>query len=541
MSESIVSQQHVSYLKEESRFKGRLKNLFAWICTTDHKRIGLLYLFVITIFFIVGAVQGLLMKLELMAPGANIMGSESFSVLSTLHGIIMVFAVAIPGLTAVFGNFFLPIMLGTNNVAFPKLNLVSWYVYIIGIIFILLSQFGYYSGFDPGWTFNIPYGILINANILPVVIGIFLIGLSSIALGINFIVTVHRYRAQGMSWFKMPLFPWSLYAAAWIQLLATPVLVIALFMIFAESTMAIGMLDPMLGGDPTLYQHLFWIYARPAIYIMILPAMGIISEIIPTFSQKTIFSYRTTIVAMLAIAFLGFFVWGQHMVTSGIGDRALSLFSFFALIITVPMIVVVFNWLGTMHKGSLNITTPFYWAVSFIFIFLVAGLTGLMFGSLATNVYVHRTQFEIAHFHYIVFGSVSFAFMGAIHYWFPKIFGRMYNKKWANIGFLVFFIGFNLLFLPMFMLGYQGLPGHFYDYPPGFHPGNLASSTGAIILILGALIIIINLIRNLRFGKKCDDMNPWGGKTLEWTISTPPPSVNFDKLPVITNDPYDYN
>jgi len=537
MSESIASQHNVSYLEYQGKFKG----IFGWIFSTDHKRIGLLYLYTIMGFFVVGAILGLLMKLELIAPGKTIMGPQSYNSFFTLHGIIMIFVIVIPGLPAVFGNFFLPIMLGAKDVAFPKLNLASWYFYVIGIIVVLFSQFMGDGAPDTGWTFYAPYSFRTPTNVLPAVTGAFIMGFSSIATGINFIVTIHRMRAPGMTWFKMPLFPWALYATAWIQLLATPIIGITLLLIIAERTMGIGVFDPALGGDPILYQHLFWIYSHPAVYIMILPAMGVISEIIPTFARKTIFGYKVIVISSLAIAFVGYFVWGHHMFTSGMSGRALYTFSFLTFIVAIPSAIKVFNWVSTMHKGSLNMKTPFYWAVSFIFVFMIGGLTGLVLGSLATNVHVHDTHFVVAHFHYIVFGGVGFAFLGAIHYWFPKMFGRMYDASWANIGWLIFFIGFNTLYLPMFYLGIQGMPRRYYDYLPEFHGGNIISSLGALVLITGALIIIVNLIRSASHGKKTTEMNTWGGKTLEWTVPTPPPHENFDEIPTVTKGPYDYN
>jgi cytochrome c oxidase subunit 1 len=431
-------------------------------------------------------------------------------------------------------------LIGAKDVAFPRLNLLSWYIYIFGAIVALMSQFMSGGPPDTGWTFYAPYSFKTTTNMLPAVMGAFILGFSSILTGLNFIVTIHRMRAPGMTWMKMPLFPWALYGTAWIQLLATPIIGITLLMTVGERLFNIGFFDPALGGDPILYQHLFWIYSHPAVYVMILPAMGAISEILPTFAQKTIFGYKAIIFSTLAIAFVGYFVWGHHMFTSGMSGTALYVFSILTFLVAIPSGIKVFNWVSTIYKGSINLKTPFYWAVSFIFVFMIGGLTGLVLGALATNVHVHDTHFVVAHFHFIVFGGVGFAFMGAIHYWFPKMYGRMYDETWANMGWLIFFIGFNTLYLPMFYLGIAGMPRRYFDYMPQFHGGNIISSFGAIIMITGLLIIITNLVRSARFGPISTERNPWNGKTLEWTVESPPSLENFEEIPVIEKGPYEY-
>ena len=533
---SVTTQaKEPSYLE----YRGKYKGLLSWILSTDHKRIGLLYLYTMLIFFSVGAIMGLLMKFELLAPGKTVMEPQAYNAFFTIHGVIMIFVIVVPGLPAVFGNFFLPIMIGAKDVAFPRLNLFSWYIYIFGIILVLLSLFTGDGPPDTGWTFYAPYSFKTSGNMLPAVLGAFVLGFSSILTGLNFIVTIHRLRAPGMTWMKMPLFPWTLYGTAWIQLLATPVVGITLLMVVAERVLNIGFFDPALGGDPILYQHLFWIYSHPAVYIMILPAMGVISEIIPTFARKTIFGYRFIVGSTLAIAFVGYFVWGHHMFTSGMSGTALFTFSILTFLVAIPSAIKVFNWISTMYKGSILLDTPFYWAASFIFVFMVGGLTGLVLGSLATNVHVHDTHFVVAHFHFIVFGGTGFAFMGALHYWFPKIWGKMYDAKWANTGWLMFFIGFITLYGPMFYLGIKGMPRRYYDYDEIFHGGNIISSMGSWVMIAGLAIVIINLIKAAR-SKTTAPADPWGGKTLEWTISSPPPLENFDQIPVIEKGPYHY-
>jgi len=530
-----MSQNYVSYLQYQGKYKG----LLGWILSTDHKRIGLLYLYSIATFFVAGATLGLLMKLELIAPGRTIMGPQTYNALFTLHGITMIFLVVIPGIPAVFGNFFLPIMIGAKDVAFPRLNLLSWWLYVLGAVVALSSQFLGQGSPDTGWTFYAPYSLRVPTNIMSAVLGAFILGFSSILTGINFITTMHRMKAPGMKWMKMPLFPWSLYATGWIQVLATPIIGITLLMIMAERLFKIGFFDPSLGGDPVLYQHLFWIYSHPAVYIMILPAMGVISEIIPTFARKTIFGYQAIVISSFMIAIVGYFVWGHHMFSAGMSAPSLLAFSILTFIVAIPSAIKVFNWVATLYKGSINVQTPFYWALSFIFVFMIGGLSGLFLGSVATDVHLTDTAFVVGHFHFIVFGGTGYAFMAAIHYWFPKIYGRMYDKGWANTGWVIFFIGFIGLYFMMFYMGMMGQPRRTYDYFPEYHGPNIVSSLGAITMIFGLAIIIINLVRSARHGEIAVQ-DPWGGKTLEWTVPSPPPLENFEEIPEITHDPYDY-
>jgi cytochrome c oxidase subunit I len=536
MSEINELKKNPSYLDNTGKYKG----ILSWILSTDHKRIALLYLYGIMVFFLVGAVLGVLMRIELIHQGETIMKAQTYNGVFTLHGIIMIFLVVIPGLSAVFGNFFLPIMIGAKDVAFPKLNLLSWWVYILGAVLAILSQFVGSGPPDTGWTFYAPYSTQSNTNVIAAVTAAFVLGFSSILTGINFIVTIHRMRAPGMGWFRMPLFPWSLYATSWIQVLATPVVGITLLMVIAERVFKIGFFDPALGGDPILYQHLFWIYSHPAVYIMILPAMGVISEIIPTFCQRKVYGYRAIAMSSLAIAGVGYLVWGHHMFTSGISLTARWLFSLLTFIVAVPSAIKVFNWIATMYKGSIDPKPPFLYTVAFIFLFMIGGLTGLILGSLATNIQVHDTSFIVAHFHYIIFGGMGFAFFAGIHYWFPKMYGRMYNLKLANIGLVILFIGFNVLYFPLFIIGIQGMPRRYYDYLPLFHTGHFISTIGSFILSIGLIIMLYNLFRSAHKGEIAPE-NPWGSKSIEWTISSPPPVENFDTIPIITEDPYSYS
>jgi len=513
------------------------KGLMSWLTTTDHKRIALLYLGGMTIFFLFGIVMAVTFRLELIAPGVQFFDADIYNRLLTLHGVAMIFLVIIPGIPAVFGNFFLPIMIGAEDVSFPRLNLLSWYCYLAGGLLALVSLG--LGGVDTGWTFYVPYSVKTSSNVLVPMLAAFILGWSSILTGLNFITTVHRLRAKGMRWFKMPLFVWSLYATGWIQIIATPVVGITLVLVLLERYMGIPIFDASAGGDPILYEHLFWIYSHPAVYVMILPAMGVVSEIIPVFSRKTIFGYKFIAYSSIAIASIGSLVWAHHMFTSGMADTARIVFSFLTFLVAVPSAVKVFNWLATMYGGSIELAPPMIWGLMFIPLFSIGGLTGMFLGALTTDVHLHDTSFVVAHFHYTMFGGTILIFIGGMHYWFPKMFGKMYQHFTAHLSAGIFFVGFNLTYLPLFFAGAAGQTRRVADYVPEYHAYHLSSTIGSWVMVLGLLIMMANLFYALFKGPPAKD-NPWGGTTLEWTTATPPPTLNFDTPPDGDREPYDY-
>ncbi|HEX8948014.1 MAG TPA: cbb3-type cytochrome c oxidase subunit I [Dissulfurispiraceae bacterium] len=510
---------------------GKHRGIPAWLLSTDHKRIGIMYLAGTLLFFVVGAMLGFVMKLNLLAPG-KFMGAHTYNQVFSVHGIIMIFLFIIPGIPVSLGNFFLPILLGARDVAFPRINRLSWWLYLAGAGLVALSLVVGGGPPDTGWTFYAPYSIRTQTNVSLAVTAVFLLGFSSILTGLNFVTTIHRLRAPGMSWFRMPIFAWTLYATGWVQMLATPVLALTLVFIALGRVFSVAFFDPSRGGDPILYEHLFWTYSHPAVYIMVLPAMGVISEVMPVFTRRTLFGYTAVALSSLGIAGVGYLVWGHHMFTSGMSDFARVIFSFFTFLVAVPSGIKIFNWVATMDRGAIDIKAPLLFALSFIFLFSIGGLTGLIIGSLSPNLHLHGTYFIVAHFHYVMFGGAGMAIMAGLHYWFPKMFGRMYDERVAKAGCFLLFIGFNVLYFPMFILGYEGMPRRYFDYPPNYFTGNMISTIGSWILIAGVFIIFANLIRALFTGPKAPD-NPWDAKSFEWQIPSPPPHENFRELPVL--------
>ena len=531
MSTLVLNRYRENYLNVSYTLK-------SWLLTTDHKRIAVLYVISITMFFALGGIAATLFRLELLTPQADLVSADTYNKLFTLHGVIMVWFFLIPSIPNVLGNFLIPLMIGAKDLAFPRLNLLSWYVFMVGGLFTFIVLIT--GGVDTGWTFYTPYSSnFSNTPVVLAIVGVFVVGFSSIMTGLNFIVTIHRLRAPGMTWSRLPLFVWSHYATSLIFVLATPVLAITLTLIALERIFGIGIFDPAKGGDPLLYEHLFWFYSHPAVYIMILPGMGIVSEIIATFSRKRIFGYTFVAMASLAIAIIGFLVWGHHMFVAGQSTYASAVFSGLSFLVAIPSAVKVFNWTATLYKGNISFDTPMLYALGFIWMFTIGGLTGLFVASLAIDEHVHDTYFVIAHFHYIMVGSAVMAFLGGMHYWWPKISGRMYPEAWGKASAIIIFFGFNLTFFPQFILGYLGMPRRYQVYPPEFQVLNVMSTAGASILAVGYLLPLVYLLLTLRSGALAP-ANPWNASGLEWKTSSPPPKENFEKIPVVTEEAYSF-
>lgn len=521
----------------ELNYINEFKGIKSWLTSLDHKRIGLLYMITVLTFFLFGGIAALLLRLELFSAGPTVMKADTYNQVMTYHGAVMVFMVIIPGIPAILGNFFLPIHIGAKDVAFPRLNLASWYVFMFGACIALSTLF--VNRVDTGWTFYAPYSIKTAGSTTLMVLAAFVMGMSSILTGLNFIATVHKLRCPGMTMYRIPLFVWAIYSTAILQVLATPVLAITLLLLAMERLFGVGIFDPALGGDPVLFQHFFWFYSHPAVYIMILPAMGIVSELIAAFSRKTIFGYTAIAYSSLGIAAVSFFVWGHHMYVSGQSETAGVVFSFLTMLVGVPTAIKMFNWLATLYKGSISFQSPMLYALGFLFLFMIGGVTGIMLATIAVDVHFHDTYFVVAHFHYVMVGGTLMALMGGFYYWFPKMFGKMYNEALARITFVLIFVGFNVTFFPQFILGAMGMPRRYFDYIPAYQSLNRISTMGSWLIAAGFLLSLYVIIDGLRNGAKAPP-NPWGAKTLEWTTASPPPHMNFTHDPVVTAGPYEY-
>ncbi len=535
MSTAIQDPQTVerpNYLNAEYGWK-------SWLLTTDHKRIAILYLISITLMFFVGGIFAVLIRLELLTPQGDLVNSDTYNKFFSMHGIVMVFFFLVPSIPATLGNFLVPMMIGAKDLAFPRINLLSWYIYIVGAVFTLAAVV--LGGVDTGWTFYTPFSSSYsNTFVITAASGVFVAGFSSILTGLNFIVTIHKMRAPGMTWGRLPLFVWANYATALIQVLGTPVVAITLALVGLERAFRIGIFDPAIGGDPILFQHMFWFYSHPAVYIMILPGMGVISELVTCFSRKSVFGYSFIAGSSIGIAIIGFLVWGHHMFVTGMSMYASLYFSLLSFLVAVPSAIKVFNWTATMFRGSIVYDTPMLYAFGFIGLFTIGGLTGLFLATLAVDVHVTDTYFVVAHFHYVMVGGMVMAYMGGLHFWWPKISGRLYPEGWAKFAALLVFAGFNLTFFPQFILGYLGQPRRYHAYAPEFQVLNVMSTAGASILGLGYLIPLIYFLWSMRHGPKATS-NPWGAKGLEWETTSPPPTFNFDKTPIVTEEAYAYS
>jgi cytochrome c oxidase subunit 1 len=511
----------------------------SWLLTRDHKRIALLYLMTITFFFFIGGFFALLIRLELLTPAGDLVQSDTYNKLFTMHGMTMIFFFLIPGVPAVLGNFLIPIMIGAKDLAFPRLNLLSWYLFVAGGLLMFYTILA--GGVDTGWTFYTPLSTeFVKTNVITAALGIFIAGFASILTGLNFIVTIHRMRAPGMTWNRLPLFVWSHYATSIIQVLGTPVVAITIVLVALERLFHLGVFNPALGGDPLLFQHLFWFYSHPAVYIMILPGMGIVSEIVCCFSRKRVFGYKAMALAVLGIAVIGFLVWAHHMFVAGISLYAALIFSLLSYFVAVPSAIKVFNWTATMYKGSITYQTPMLYAFAFIGLFTIGGLTGLFLACLGIDVHVTDTYFVVAHFHYVMVGGMVVAYLAGMHFWWPKISGRMYPEGWGKLAALIVFIGFNLTFFPQFLLGYMGMPRRYHAYPPEFQILNVLSTAGATILAVGYLLPMVYFLWSMRYGPPAP-ANPWNAAGLEWMIPSPPPTSNFEEQPVVTWEAYNYD
>jgi cytochrome c oxidase subunit 1 len=515
------------------------RGVLSWLLTKDHKRIALLYLITVTAMFFIGGVAITIVRLNLMTPRGGLVEADTYNRLFTIHGVIMVFFFLVPVVPTVLGNFFLPMMIGAKDLAFPRINLLSWYLFVIAGGWVLYAMLA--NGVDTGWTFYTPYSSKsTHFNVAPTLIGLVISGFSSIFTGLNFIVTTHKMRAPGLHWWRLPIFVWTIYATSFIFIFAVPVLAMAFILVVLERFLHIGVFDPAYGGDPVLFQHMFWFYSHPAVYIMILPGMGIASEVLPCFARKPLFGYTAVALSTFGIATVSFLVWAHHMFVAGISLYSAMIFSVLSYMVAVPSAIKVFNWTATLYKGSISFEAPMLFALGFVALFTAGGLTGLFLAALGVDMHVHDTYFVIAHFHFIMVGGMVMAYMAGLHYWWPKMTGRMYSDWWSKMAALIIFVGFFLTFVPQFILGYNGMPRRYHQYPEEFHVWNVMSSAGASILGVGYILPLCYLLYSLKWGPVAGP-NPWGATGLEWQTPSPPPKENFPETPIVVRGPYAYD
>ena len=534
MSQSLIAateRRGTNYLNVETTVR-------SWLLTKDHKRIGVMFLVAVTIALFLGGVFALILRFEHLTPGPTFIDAMTYNRMFTLHGVVMIFLFLIPAIPAAFGNFMVPIMIGAEEVAFPKLNLLSFYIYLAGAALALWGMI--HGGADTGWTFYVPYSVTSPTKVIPILLGAFVIGFSSIVTGINFIVTIHTMRAKGLTWMRMPLFVWSIYGTSIIQVIATPVLGLTLLLVAIERAFGFGIFDPARGGDPVLFQHLFWFYSHPAVYIMILPAMGVISEVVCCFARKNIFNYKAVAYSSLGIAFVGFLTWGHHLFVSGQSTFDAGAFGVLSMMVAIFTAIKVFTWTLTLYKGSVSFTTPFAYVCGFLYFLVFGGMTGVALATVGLDVHWHDTYFVVAHFHFIMVGASLMGFLAALHYWFPKMFGRQYPEGWGLVAATLIILGFNATFVPQFLLGNAGMPRRYYNYPEQFQWMHVASTMGSTLLFFGFAIIGIYLAISLR-RSHIASWNPWGSRGFEWKSPSPPPKHNFERTPTFSGDPHDYH
>jgi cytochrome c oxidase subunit I len=512
--------------------RDRPRGWLAWLSTTDHKKIGLLYLYATFLFFILGGVEALMMRLQLAVSNNTLIQPPTYNALVTLHGTTMVFLFVVPVLAG-FANYMVPLMIGARDMAFPRLNALSFWLLLFGGLLFYTSVF-----FDPpnvGWTFYAPLSDNAFSPSNGVDAWIFLIhltGLSSILGAINFIATIHNMRAKGMGWARMPLFVWAILIYSYLLVLALPSIAAGVTMLLTDRHFGTGFFDVAQGGNPLLWQHLFWFFGHPEVYIMILPAFGIISEVIPVFSRKPIFGYKAIAASTAAIAFLGMLVWAHHMFATPTPIVVLAFFMLSSFAIAVPTGIKIFNWLATMWRGSLVFKVPMYYACGFIGTFVIGGISGVMLAVFPVDWQLTDTYFVVAHLHYVLFGGSVFGIFAGLYYWFPKMSGRLMSESLGKLSFWLMFIGFQVTFLIQHSLGLEGMPRRIYRYESsnGWGVENFISTVGAFILAAGVLVTLFNVLRSLKVGKKAGN-DPWGGNTLEWFVQSPPPENNFDVVP----------